>query len=134
MKRVFPLFGLVALTACDPSETLTKYGGGDYAWRLVEVDRQPVNFPNEISFGAHGSVNGKGPCSQFSASQWAPYPWFEFKDVSGLRQETCAMTAQEDKYFADLAEMQIVEISGPNMVLSNEAGREMVFVGITDGG
>lgn len=134
MKRILPLIGLMALAACDPSETLTKYGGAAYAWRLIEVDGAPVSFANEIAFGPHGSVNGVGPCSRFTAGQTAPYPWFEIKEIDAFDEGDCALTAQQQRYFADLQEMQLVEVSGPNMVLTNEAGREMVFVGITDGG
>lgn len=134
MKRLLPLIGLMALVACDPSETLTKYGGAAYAWRLVEVDGATVTFANEIAFGPHGSVNGVGPCSRFTARQTAPYPWFELREIDAFSEDRCALSAQELRYFADLQEMRLVEVSGPNMALTNEAGREMMFVGITDGG
>ncbi len=134
MKRFFPFLGILILTACAPNETLVKYGGADHVWRLVELDGNPVNFPNEIQFGPPNNVLGKGPCSTFSAKQGAPYPWFELEGINAQPSETCTWMAQEDRLFSALQDMQIVEISGPNMVLSNDAGREMVFVGITDGG
>ncbi|TCL00480.1 heat shock protein HslJ [Shimia isoporae] len=134
MKKLVLFSCLLIITACDPGETLVKYGGGNYVWRLVEVDGQPVTFSNEIAFGPHGSVNGTGPCTQFTAGQRAPYPWFEIELEDNITAPECTFSTQERKYFADLKDMQIVEVSGPNMVLTNEDGREMVFVGITDGG
>lgn len=135
MKRIPPLLGLLTLMSCDADETLTKYGGAAHPWRLIVVDGVPVSFPNEVSFGPHGSVIGTGPCSTFNARQTAPYPWFEL-EVFDLTQDAtapCEWSTEETAFFVDLQEMTLVEVSGATLILSNDDGREMTFAAVTRG-
>lgn len=120
----------LGLAACDPTETVTKYGGADYLWQLVEIDGTPVDYKAELMFGPHGSVNGESPCNTFSAIQSKPYPWIEIK-IDVVEQIYCPDIDDEAAFFAALQDMSLVEVSGPNMVLSNDkTGRQMVFKGI----
>lgn len=120
----------LGLTACDPSETVTKYGGMDYTWKLTEVDGTPIDYNALLSFGPHGSVNGEGPCNGYSGGQIKPYPWVDIQ-IDFVEELYCSGIDDEEAYFAALSEMTLVEVSGPNMVLSNdETGRQMVFKGI----
>ncbi|MGR3635834.1 MAG: META domain-containing protein [Shimia sp.] len=132
MKYLLPLVGLLALAGCGRDETLTQYGGDAFPWRLLVLDGKPVSFPNEIAFGPRGSVTGFGPCSTYSARQTAPYPWFALEDVQVVEvTQDCAYLAQEAAYFAALSEMSLSEVSGSELVLSDDTGREMVFTGVS---
>ncbi|MGR3713269.1 MAG: META domain-containing protein [Shimia sp.] len=132
MKYLLPLVGLLTLAGCGRDETLTQYGGDAFAWRLVSLNGQAVGYPNGITFGPRGSVTGFGPCSTYSARQTAPYPWFALEDVQVVEvTQDCAYQAQEAAYFAALSEMNLSEVSGSELVLSDDKGREMSFTGVS---
>jgi heat shock protein HslJ len=69
---------------------------------------------------------GQGPCNAFSASQTAPYPWFATGPLAATKR-ACPDLSAESAYFTALQEMTQVEILDDTMLLSNDAGREMLF-------
>ena len=120
----------LALAACGGSETVTQYGGADYTWQLQEIDGSAVDYGASLVLAEGGKVTGQGPCNSFLATQDAPYPWINIQ-VDVVEQIYCPDIDREEAYLTALQEMSLVEVSGPNMVLSNDAGREMVFSGQT---
>ena len=120
----------LGLAACAPQETVSKYGGADYLWQLSEIDGEAVNYAAEMSFDAHGSVRGEGPCNAFIAKQDKPYPWVEIT-IDVVEQIYCPDIDREEAFLTALQEMSLIEVSGPNMVMSNDDGRSMVFTGVT---
>ncbi len=68
----------------------------------------------------------KGPATTFRASQSAPYPWFAPGPIAATRR-ACPDLEAESRFFAALSEMTLIEAQGDTVILTNEAGREMVF-------
>ncbi|GAA6180246.1 MULTISPECIES: META domain-containing protein [unclassified Shimia] len=134
MRRVFST-ALVALglASCGPTETVTQYGGDAYNWRLTELDGTSVDYDATLELSDGGNVDGAGPCNGFSGSQSKPYPWIAIQ-IDFVQEVYCSDIDDEELYLAALLEMTLVEVSGATMVLSNDAGREMVFSGISSDG
>ncbi|MDV4146232.1 META domain-containing protein [Shimia sp. FJ5] len=113
------------LSACFQDETVTGYGG-DRLWDLTEIDGAPFTHRATLRFEEGGNVSGQAPCNRFFMRQTAPYPWLEFSPIAGTKM-ACPDYKAEAAYLDSLREMTLVEISGDVMILSNEAGRKMVF-------
>lgn len=131
MKYLAPAF-LMGLAACQADETLTAYGAADKTWVLSAIDGTPYPARATLSFPTEGSVSGMAPCNTFGASQTAPYPWFSLVALRATRA-ACAELDQEQIFFDALSDMTLAEISGDVFILSNDAGREMLFTAQPDG-
>jgi heat shock protein HslJ len=116
----------VFLSACQKDETVTAYGGADKLWRLHTLDGQAFAALATLRFPEAGRIMGQGPCNAFSASQTAPYPWFATGPLAATKR-ACPDLSAESAYFTALQEMTQVEILDDTMLLSNDAGREMLF-------
>ncbi len=126
MLRLSLAFLLVLpLSACFQDETVTGYGG-DRLWTLAEIDGTPFAQRATLRFEEGGKVSGQAPCNRFFTEQSAPYPWLEFGPIAATKM-ACPNLAEEAAYLDALREMTLVEISGDVMILSNDAGRKMVF-------
>lgn len=128
MIRAFALASIAALSlsACQTDETVTAYGGANKLWVLQALDGQPFATPANLRFPDTGQIAGQGPCNAFSASQTAPYPWFGTGPLAATKR-ACPDLSAESAYFTALQEMTQVEILEDTMILSNDAGREMLF-------
>lgn len=127
MKKRYSLSLVIcSLGACGPDETISGYAETDTSYNLSEIDKAPFVTTASIVFGKDGTVSGKGPCNTFSASQSAPYPWFALGPIASTRK-ACPHLQLETVYFEALADMSIAEVVGGTLILSNDAGREMVF-------
>ena len=133
MKRAILALTVLALAACASQETVSQYGGTNYLWKLSEIDGVPVDYAAELSFAADGGVSGEGPCNAFTANQSKPYPWIEI-EIDVVEQIYCVDIDREEAFFAALQDMALVEVSGPVMLMSNDAGRQMVFNGLSPAG
>lgn len=122
MLLVLPLL----LAACRADETVSAFADPQALYRLVEVNGMPFDGRATIRFPQEGRVSGRGPCNSFTASQTAPYPWFELGPLAATRA-LCPRIEAERAYFAALAGMSNVEVMGGVVILRNEAGDEMVF-------
>lgn len=116
----------LALAACRGDETVANYGGADTEWRLVEIDGAKVTERMTLRLGEKGEVTGQAPCNTYFATQTAPYPWFSVENIGATRR-ACPALAEETRYLKVLAEMTLSEVAGETLILSNDAGREMVF-------
>jgi heat shock protein HslJ len=117
---------LAALTACALDETISGYADPAATYVLAEIDRIPVAARTTIRFPEEGRIIGDAPCNSFSADQTAPYPWFAPGPVAVTRI-ACPDLVEETRVLATLSEMTFAEVSGDVVILTNGAGREMVF-------
>lgn len=122
MKRLLTLF---ALAACGPDETISAYGQGD-DYVLQELNGKVVNVPITLNIADSGQISGQAPCNRYSADQTAPYPWFALGPIISTRR-ACPELALESEYLTLLAQMTEAEVSGPILILSNEAKDALVF-------
>lgn len=126
MRKFVPLM-LLLLSACGGGdETVTAYGGAGQLWVLESIDNKPFSARATLSFPEEGSIQGEGPCNTFTATQKAPYPWFELADLSST-YANCRQLSQERTYFDALQAMELVEVMDDVMLLKTPSGREMVF-------
>ncbi len=126
LRVIITLSILQGLSNCGSDETLTGYGAVGVAWQLTEIDG--VLFPAQatLQFPREGQIEGEAPCNQFTGTQSAPYPWFAAEDISVTRR-ACPDLDAEYAFFDALGEMSLAEVTGDTLILSNDAGREMVF-------
>lgn len=126
MRRLltFPL--LFSLFQCGQDETLSGYGASDIDWALVEINKTAFTATATLRFPEEGVITGDAPCNSFTGTQTAPYPWFEVTDVAVTRT-TCANIAAEAQMLSMLQTMTLVEVSPNAMILTNDAGDEMVL-------
>jgi len=113
MRNLLGLLSLIALTACQQDESVSKFA-------VAFTSRATIAFPKE------GEVVGQAPCNRYFATQTVPYPWFALSGIGATRM-ACPELEAESAFFAALEDMSLVEIVGPTLILTNEAGREMVF-------
>lgn len=124
MKRV--LFGLLALAACGPDETITGYTGGAGIYTLTELNGTAFTANATLDLSVTGEVSGQAPCNSFAGQQTAPYPWFAV-DALRVTRRACPDLASETAFLQALERMTIAEVLGTTLILSNTDGEEMVF-------
>lgn len=120
------LLAPIVLAACLGDETLTAYGAADRVWTLQEIDRTSIDETVTLRFPEEGRIEGQAPCNRFSGRQSVPYPWFKAEQIAVTRR-ACPALAVENAFIGALAAMTLAEVSGDTLILSNDAGREMVF-------
>jgi heat shock protein HslJ len=116
----------ILLASFLADETITGYGGAGAVWTLTELDSAPFPARATLVFEDGGSVSGQAPCNRFQAQQSVPYPWIEVGPIMATKM-ACPDLEAEGIYLDALQEMTLAEVSGPVLILSNDAGREMVF-------
>jgi len=126
MKLVVILSVALAVLGCEKDETLSGYGAADKVWSLSELDGKPFDAQATITFPEQGKIAGQAPCNRYFGAQEKPYPWFAATGVGATRM-ACAELGAETKFFQALEAMSLAEVLGDVMILSNEAGRQMVF-------
>ncbi|MDW3224588.1 MAG: META domain-containing protein [Paracoccaceae bacterium] len=128
MKHVtsVALIAIFGLIGCQKDETVKAYGAADKVWRLVELDDAPVTYSATLTFPETGQIAGKAPCNSYTGSMTVPYPWFEAGPLAATRM-ACPDLEAETTFFAALSAMSLSEVLGDTLLLSNDAGRTMVF-------
>lgn len=126
MRTVMMIAALWGLTQCQGDETVTSYGAAEAVWQLAELDGQPFKAQATLILPDEGKLLGEAPCNAYSGAQTAPYPWFTVENIVATRR-ACADLESETAYFEALEQMTLSEVSGETLILSNDAGREMVF-------
>lgn len=127
MTRIFLAFALTltTLSACKKDESVAGYDGGKL-WTLTEIDGSVFAARATLQFGEDNKVTGQAPCNTYFGEQTKPYPWIGFDPIGSTRM-MCPEMDEETLFFKVLSEMTLAEVSGDIMILSNEAGRQMVF-------
>jgi len=120
----FPL--LFGLLQCGGDETLSGYGASDAVWKLVEIDGQVFSANATMQFPEEGKITGEGPCNRFFGAQAEPYPWFKAENIASTRR-ACPDLDDETWMLQSLEKMTLAEVSANALILSNDAGGEMVF-------
>lgn len=126
MLRYLTLPLIFALSACQADETLSGYGAAGVTWRLTSLDGAAFSARATLEFPEPGKISGAAPCNRYFGAQTAPYPWFKIEGL-GRTKRACPELAQESAYFSALSEMTLSEVTGATLILSNDAGREMLF-------
>lgn len=129
MKQTFLITAAIAaftLAGCK-DETISGYADRKVAWKLLEIDRKPFDADATIAFPKHGQIVGQAPCNSYTSEQKAPYPWFEIGPIAATRKACDAMD-EESRFFTALTQMREIEAQGDMLIMSNEAGRQMVFL------
>ncbi|MGX0877017.1 heat shock protein HslJ [Roseovarius sp. MBR-154] len=125
MRSALLLIAMSILGYCK-DETISGHGGGGATWVLHSIDGTPFTARVTLSFPQEGSLAGEAPCNRYSGAQTLPYPWFR-AEALGTTKRTCPDLEAETRYLRTLAAMTLVEVAGDTLLLTNEAGREMVF-------
>lgn len=127
MKEIFcSLLALLGLASCQGDETLAGYVAPDAVYQLVRLNEAPFAARATIRFLPGGEVTGQAPCNSFGAVQTAPYPWFELGPIRATRA-TCPSQKHETEFLTILGRMELAEVSGDLVLLSNEAGETLEF-------
>lgn len=122
MFLAIPILLMSALTANSASDLLDP----NATYQLISVDAVPYLGTANISLPVAGTILGKGPCNTFAGEQSATYPEFRLGAIRATRRG-CPELELENLFFEALQSMQSIEISGATLILSNKAGRELVF-------
>lgn len=114
------------LAACLPAEPPPE---DLYWWRLAAIDGQPfvaralIAYPDD-----RRRVVGQGPCNRFSADRITqPFPTDRVTNIVATEM-ACDALAEEQRFFAALAEMQRMGVGIGALYMVNDAGRRMDFV------
>lgn len=126
MRYAALVCSLLLASACNGDETLSAYGAAGKEWQLQSIDGTAFDAAAHLTFPEAGKIAGRGPCNRFQGSQSAPYPWFEPGPLAVTRM-ACPELEAEDAFLKALQEMTLAEVTGDVLILSNEAGREMLF-------
>ncbi|WP_417727060.1 META domain-containing protein [Roseovarius sp.] len=125
MRLALAVMALSMLGYCK-DETVTGHGGADVIWRLKSIDGVAFAAQATLSLPDEGALTGTAPCNSYSGRQTAPYPWFSAEAVT-VTKRACPELEAEARYLRALSDMTLVEVMGDILILSNDAGREMVF-------
>lgn len=126
MIRVVGLCALLLGTACVGDESVAKYGAAGKVWVLSEIDGKSFLPRATMEFDRSGLISGQAPCNRYSAQQKAPYPWFEAGPAMATKM-ACPDLKAESVFFQALGEMSLSEVTKNTLILSNDAGRTMIF-------
>ncbi|MCG6902058.1 MAG: META domain-containing protein [Rhodobacter sp.] len=125
MLRI-PLILPLLLTACPKDESVSGFVDPETVFHLVEMNGDPATAGATIQFPQEGRVQGTGPCNGYSATQTVPYPWIRIEAIAVTRR-VCRELDAENAFLAALQAMTLVEAKGAVLILSNEAGGQLVF-------
>lgn len=126
MRSLISLLTFLALAACWQDESVSRFADPAAEYHLIEMDGAPFVPRATIGFPKEGEVVGQAPCNRYFAAQTAPYPWFVLDGIGATRM-ACPDLEAESAFFAALEDMSLAEVVGTTLILSNEAGRKMVF-------
>lgn len=126
MIKAAALTALALLAGCVGDETVANYGASGKIWVLSELNDTPFAARATLEFGKNGALSGQAPCNSFATTQTAPYPWFALEPVRATKM-ACPALKEEAAFFSALQSMTLSEVSGPVLVLRNDAQESMVF-------
>ncbi|MFB9151465.1 META domain-containing protein [Roseovarius ramblicola] len=125
MRFALVLVAMSLLGYCK-DETVSGHGGATATWVLRSIDGAAFPARATLTFPEEGRLAGEAPCNRYSGQQTVPYPWFSAGHIIGTKR-ACPDLDAETRYFRALGDMTLAEIAGDTLILSNDAGREMVF-------
>lgn len=126
MFKVFAFIMLAGLSACAADETIARFVDPNAEFHLIELDGRAFDATATIQFSAAGEVVGQTPCNRYFAQQSLPYPWIKIDGIGATRM-ACPDLPLETAFLLALGKMTLAEAVGTTLILSNDAGRKMVF-------
>ena len=123
----------LAAAACRKDETISGFVPEGAVWQLEAINGADFAANATLAFPEPGKITGDAPCNSYFASQSAPYPWIAIDDIGSTRRACPALPAEQE-FLSSLAKMTLAEVAGDVLVLSNDAGNEMIFRVITPDG
>lgn len=126
LRTLLTLMAVFTLAAYAPDESISKFVDPVAEYHLIELDGAPFTGRATIQFSEEGRVNGQAPCNRYFATQSVPYPWFALEGIGATRM-ACPDLDLESAFFEALEGMTLAEVAGDTLILSNSAGRQMVF-------
>ena len=123
---IIALAAFIFVKASGKDETISGYATPGVTWTLTELGGAPFPARATLTFPEQGQIAGKAPCNSYSATQSAPYPWFEVGPVAATKR-ACPDLPAEAAFFDALARVTLAEVAGEVLILSTEDGFEMVF-------
>lgn len=125
MRLALVLAAMSVLGYCK-DETVSGYGGEGATWVQLGLDGTPFAARATLTFPEEGTPAGEAPCNRYSGQQTMPYPWFSAERIASTKR-ACPELEAETRYLRALGVMTLAEIADDTLILSNDAGREMVF-------
>ena len=114
------------ISACQKDETVSGYAQADAIYVLQDIDGVTFAPRATLTLPEQGVITGQAPCNSYLGKQTLPYPWFSVEALA-VTKTACPELSDEVAFFAALQTMTLVETSGAILILSNDAGRAMVF-------
>lgn len=115
------------------STSLSASLGGEFdtetLWTLQSIDGESFDARATLYFPAPAQIAGATPCNSYFGVQTTPAPGFNASGV-GVTQRLCPDFGQEAEFLTALRAMTISEFRGNTLILRDESGREMIFVGV----
>ena len=125
MRTALLLIAMSLMGYCR-DETVSGHGGQAATWVLHSIDGTPFAARATLTFPDEGTLAGEAPCNRYSGTQTLPYPWFRVEALTTTKR-ACPDLEAETRYLRALADMTLVEVADDTLLLTNDAGREMVF-------
>ncbi|WP_416513837.1 META domain-containing protein [Aliiroseovarius sp. YM-037] len=126
MRRLMLSVPFAFLAACYGDETISGYADPEAVWVLAELNGTTFSERATLAFPEEGKIAGEAPCNRYFGEQTAPYPWISIERI-GATKRACSAMSEEIAFLNALGQMTLAEVAGGTLILSNEAGGEMVF-------
>lgn len=116
----------LALVACPKGEDCAGPPEQSGPWHLHSIDGAVFQEVAQVEFGPDDQIKGQAPCNAFTALLDAGLPEFVIGEMI-VTDSICDEIEAESRFLSALQDMDRMRMQGEDLVLSNDAGREMVF-------
>ncbi len=123
MRQTSAIPALLALSlAMSPTNATAQ----DPDWQLLAIDGKRVEMSATLIVSDDG-LGGKAPCNSWAAANRAALPALSILGIRATRM-ACADLADEQLFFVTLTQMDRLDQTGANLILTGPGGRSMEFV------
>ncbi|SNS51788.1 META domain-containing protein [Antarctobacter heliothermus] len=121
------LFALLVLAGPAIAQDDMMDGPVDGRWALQRIGDAPFAARAELDLSQAGRVSGSGPCNGFSGRVEGDWPKISVGPLRSTRR-ACPELGQEHLFFMALQSVQHGAMREDDLVLTDPAGRELVFI------